>query len=230
MYVVTLNATHVIIWQFNATTGALTPRLYVDRRTGEAVRRYTDAESLFLRSTVGRVAGAFLFQGYGKVAIVTGTDPACVALASAAYAASRANSTKIIVYNGNVDALAREIAAYGPDAVFIAFGGDMPSYAISQATRDVLTALKNTNYRGDVLLHAFVLRATNLLGTVLDTDLCQWLSQRTVKGVVPDLPNRRVNIIQFTASGNRLQPQTVVTSLPMPEAIADVLARILASS
>ena len=46
VYVVTLNATHVIISQFNATTGALTPRLYVDRRTGEAVRRYTDAESL----------------------------------------------------------------------------------------------------------------------------------------------------------------------------------------
>jgi hypothetical protein len=39
VYVVTLNATHVIISQFNATTGALTPRLYVDRRTGEAVRK-----------------------------------------------------------------------------------------------------------------------------------------------------------------------------------------------
>ncbi len=169
VYVVTLNATHVIISQFNATTGALTPRLYVDRRTGEAVRRYTDAESLFLRSTVGMVAGAVLFQGYGKVAIVTGMDPACVALSGAAYAASGANSTKIIVYSGDASSLAREIAAYGPDAVFIAFGGDMP-YAISQATRDVLTALKNTNYRGDVLLHAFVLRATNLLGSVLDAD------------------------------------------------------------
>jgi len=90
VHVVTLNATHVIIWQFNATTGALTPMLYMDRRTGEAVRRYTDAESLFLRSTVGKVAGAFLFQGYGKVAIVTGMDPACVALSGAAYAASRA--------------------------------------------------------------------------------------------------------------------------------------------
>jgi hypothetical protein len=229
VYVVTLNATHIIISQFNATTGALTPRLYVDRRTGEAVRRYTDAESLFLRSTVGRVAGAFLFQGYGKVAIVTGTDPACVALSGAAYAASRSNSTKIIVYSGDANSLAREIAAYGPDAVFIAFGGDMPSYAISQATRDVLTALKNGNYRGDVLLHAFVLRATNLLGSVLDADLSQWLSQRTVKGIVPDLANRRVNIVQFTVAGNRLQPQTTITSLPMPETIADILTRVLAS-
>jgi hypothetical protein len=143
--------------------------------------QYTDAESLILRSTVGRVADAFLFQGYGKVAIVTGIDPACVAISNAAYAASRTNSTKIIVYNGNVDALAWEIAAYGPDAVFIAFGGDMPSYAISQATRDVQTALRSINYGGDVLLHAFVLRATNLLSTVLDSDLSQWLSRRTVR-------------------------------------------------
>jgi hypothetical protein len=174
--------------------------------------QYTDAESLILRSTVGRVADAFLFQGYGKVAIVTGIDPACVAFSSAAYAASRTNSTKIIVYNGNVDALAREIAAYGPDAVFIAFGGDMPSYAISQATRDVLTALRSINYGGDVLLHAFVLRATNLMSTVLDSDLSQWLSQRTVKGVVPDLANRRVDIVQFTVASNRLQLQTTITS------------------
>ena len=84
------------------------------------MRRYTDAESLFLRSTVGRVAGAFLFQGYGKVAIVTGMDPACMALSGAAYVASKANSAKIIVYSGDANALAREIAAYGPDAVFIA--------------------------------------------------------------------------------------------------------------
>jgi len=170
-----------------------------------------------------------LFQGYGKVAIVTGMDPACVALAGAAYAASRANSTKIIVYSGDANALAREIAAYGPDAVFIAFGGDMPSYAISQATRDVLTALRSINYGGDVLLHAFVLRATNLLSSVLDSDLSQWLSQRTVKGVAPDLANRRVNIVQFTVAGNRLQPQTTITSLPMPETIADILTRVLAS-
>jgi len=174
------------------------------------------------------VAGAFLIHGYSKVAIVTGMDPACVAFSSAAYAVSRANSTKIIVYNGNVDALAREIAAYGPDAVFIAFGGDMPSYAISQATRDVLTALRGTNYGGDVLLHAFALRATNLLSTALDPDLSQWLSQRTVKGVVPDLANRRVDIVQFTVASNRLRPQTTITSFTMPETIADVLARVLA--
>jgi len=175
------------------------------------------------------VAGAVLFQGYGKVAIVTGMDPACVALSGAAYAASRANSTKIIVYSGDANALAREIAAYGPDAVFIAFGGDMPSYAISQATRDVLTALRNINYTRDVLLHAFVLRATNLLSTVLDSDLSQWLSQRTVKGVVPDLANRRVNTVQFIVAGNRLQSQTTITSFPMPETIADILTRVLAS-
>jgi len=89
--------------------------------------------------------------------------------------------------------------------------------------------LKNANYRGDVLLHAFVLRATNLLGSVLDADLSQWLSQRTVKGVAPDLANRRVNIVQFTVAGNRLQPQTTITSLPMPETIADILTRVLAS-
>jgi hypothetical protein len=80
-----------------------------------------------------------------------------------------------------------------------------------------------------VLLHAFVLRATNLLGSVLDADLSQWLSQRTVKGVAPDLANRRVNIVQFTVAGNRLQPQTTITSLPMPETIADILTRVLAS-
>ena len=63
----------------------------------------------------------------------------------------------------------------------------MPSYAISQATRDVLTALRNINYTGDVLLHAFVLRTTNLLSTIL---------------VAPDLANRRVNIVQFMVAGN----------------------------
>ncbi len=95
IYVVTLNATHLTISQFNATAGRLTPRFFIDRNTGEVVRRYTEAESLFLRSSVGRVAGAFLFQGYGKVAIITGTDPACVALSAAAYASSRANATSI---------------------------------------------------------------------------------------------------------------------------------------
>jgi len=104
----------------------------------------------------------------------------------------------------------------------------MPSYAISQATRDVLTALRSINYGGDVLLHDFVLRATNLLSTVLDADLSQWLSQRTVKGVAPDLANRRVNIVQFTVAG-RLQPQTTITLLRMPETIADILTRVLAS-
>ena len=229
IYVVTLNATHLTVSQFNATTGALTPRLLIDRKTGEAVRKYTEAESLFLRSSVGRVAGTFLFQNYSKVAIVTGIDPACVALSAAAYASSRANATRIIVYTGDVNALSREISAFSPDAVFLAFGGDMPSYAISQATRDVLNALKNINYTGDVLLHAFVLRATDLLGTVLDADLSQWLRQRTVKGIAPDLPNRRVNIVQFAVVDNRLQRQTVIRSLPMPEAIADVLTRVLTS-
>jgi hypothetical protein len=110
VYVVTLNVTHLVISQLNASAGVLAPRLYIDRGTGEVLRRYTDAESLFLRATVGKVAGVFLFQSYKKVVIVTGMDPACIALTGAAYAASRANSTKIIVYNGNVDALARPTA------------------------------------------------------------------------------------------------------------------------
>ncbi|MEM4493485.1 MAG: hypothetical protein QXJ71_06970 [Pyrobaculum sp.] len=228
IYVVLLNATHVTVARYNATTGALTPVRFIDMKTGEAIKPYTEAESLFLRSTVGRVAGSILFQGYGKVAIVTGMDPACVALSAAAYTASRANSTKIIVYT-TPQQLVQEIKAYSPDAVFIAFGGDMPSYAISNATRGVLTALKDAGYRGDVLLHAFVLRATNMLSTVLDAELSQWLSQRNVKGIAPDLPNRRVNVVVFRVADGRLQPANVTTSLPMPDAIADVLRRVLSS-
>lgn len=228
IYVVLLNATHVTVARYNATTGALTPVRFIDMKTGEAIKPYTEAESLFLRSTVGRVAGSILFQGYSKVAIVTGMDPACVALSAAAYTASRANSTKIIVYT-TPQQLVQEIKAYSPDAVFIAFGGDMPSYAISNATRGVLTALKDAGYRGDVLLHAFVLRATNMLSTVLDAELSQWLSQRNVKGIAPDLPNRRVNVVVFRVADGRLQPANVTTSLPMPDAIADVLRRVLSS-
>ncbi|MEM0464878.1 hypothetical protein [Pyrobaculum sp.] len=228
IYVVLLNATHVTVARYNASTGALTPVRFIDMKTGEAIKPYTEAESLFLRSTVGRVAGSVLFQGYGKVAIVTGMDPACVALSAAAYTASRANSTKIIVYT-TPQQLVQEIKAYSPDAVFIAFGGDMPSYAISNATRGVLTALKDAGYRGDVLLHAFVLRATNMLSTVLDAELSQWLSQRNVKGIAPDLPNRRVNVVVFRVADGRLQPANVTTSLPMPDAIADVLRRVLSS-
>ncbi|MEM0277780.1 hypothetical protein [Pyrobaculum sp.] len=228
IYVVLLNATHVTVARYNATTGALTPVRFIDMKTGEAIKPYTEAESLFLRSTVGRVAGSILFQGYSKVAIVTGMDPACVALSAAAYTASRANSTKIIVYT-TPQQLVQEIKAYSPDAVFIAFGGDMPSYAISNATRGVLTALKDAGYRGDVLLHAFVLRATNMLSTVLDAELSQWLSQRNVKGIAPDLANRRVNIVVFRVADGRLQPANVTTSLPMPDAIADVLRRVLSS-
>jgi hypothetical protein len=74
-----------------------------------------------------------------------------------------------------------------------------------------------------------VFRTINLLSFVLDPDLSQWLSQRTVKGVVPDLANRRVNIVQFTAAGDRLQLHTTITSLPMPETIAHILTRVLAS-
>ncbi|AFA39004.1 hypothetical protein Pogu_0977 [Pyrobaculum oguniense TE7] len=228
IYVVLLNATHVTVARYNATTGALTPVRFIDVKTGEAIKPYTEAESLFLRSTVGRVAGSILFQGYSKVAIVTGMDPACVALSAAAYTASRANSTKIIVYT-TPQQLVQEIKAYSPDAVFIAFGGDMPSYAISNATRGVLTALKDAGYRGDVLLHAFVLRATNMLSTVLDAELSQWLSQRNVKGIAPDLANRRVNIVVFRVADGRLQPANVTTFLPMPDAIADVLRRVLSS-
>ncbi|NYR15473.1 hypothetical protein [Pyrobaculum arsenaticum] len=228
IYVVLLNATHVTVARYNATTGALTPVRFIDMKTGEAIKPYTEAESLFLRSTVGRVAGSILFQGYSKVAIVTGMDPACVALSAAAYTASRANSTKIIVYT-TPQQLVQEIKAYSPDAVFIAFGGDMPSYAISNATRGVLTALKDAGYRGDVLLHAFVLRATNMLSTVLDAELSQWLSQRNVKGIAPDLANRRVNIVVFRVADGRLQPANVTMSLPMPDAIADVLRRVLSS-
>lgn len=228
IYVVLLNATHVTVARYNATTGALTPVRFIDMKTGEAIKPYTDAESLFLRSTVGRVAGSTLFHGYSKVAIVTGMDPACVALSAAAYTASRANSTKIIVYT-TPQQLVQEIKAYSPDAVFIAFGGDMQSYAISNATRGVLTALKDAGYRGDVLLHAFVLRATNMLSTVLDAELSQWLSQRNVKGIAPDLANRRVNVVVFRVADGRLQPANVTTSLPMPDAIADVLRRVLSS-
>lgn len=228
IYVVLLNATHVTVAKYNATTGTLTPVRFIDTRTGQVVRAYTDAESLFLRSTVGRVAGSLLFQGYGKVAIVTGLDPACVAVSVAAYTASRANSTRIIVYT-TPQQLAQEIKAYSPDAVFIAFGGDMPSYAISNATRGVLMALKDAGYRGDVLLHAFVLRATNLLSTVLNADLSQWLSQRTVKGIAPDLANRRVNIVVFRVADATLQPANVTTSLLMPDTIADILRRVLSS-
>ncbi|ABL87923.1 hypothetical protein Pisl_0746 [Pyrobaculum islandicum DSM 4184] len=227
VYVVSANATHVTVSRLNVTTGALAPVLVADRETGEAVRRYTDSDSLFLRSAVGRVAGGVLFKGYGRVAIVTGTDPACAALTGAAFASSRANSTRIIVYTGDGGALAREIAEYRPDAVFIAFGGDMPSYAISQATRGVLAALASANYTGDVLLHAFVLRATNLLATALDDKTAQWLSQRTIKGIVPDLANRRVNIVVFAVADGRLRPVNVTTTLPMPEAVAQALAKIL---
>ncbi|MEM1597693.1 MAG: hypothetical protein QXP31_04835 [Pyrobaculum sp.] len=230
IYVVLANATRVTFLAYNATTGSLRPLLAVDAATGAPIRLYTDDESLFLRSTVGRVAGTFLFQGYGKVAIITGLDPACVALSGAAYAASRANSTRIIVYTGDVQALARAVRDYSPDAVFIAFGGDMPSYAISQATRDVLTALRQVNYTGAVLLHAFVLRSTRLLSTVLDDDTARWMSRLRISGIVPDLANRRVNIVQFTVANKTLQPSAVATSLPMPEAVATVLAKVLASS
>jgi hypothetical protein len=112
---------------------------------------------------------------------------------------------------------------------YLVMYNDMPSYAISQATRDVLTALWSITCGGDVLLYAFVLRTTNQLSTVLDSDLSQWLSQRNVKGVAPDLANRKVNIVQFTVASNRLQPQTTITSLPMPETMADILTRVLAT-
>lgn len=228
IYVVLVNATHITIAYYNASTGALQPRYYIDVKTGALLRPYTDAESLFLRSTVGRVAGSVLFQGYRKVAIITGMDPACVALSAAAYTASRANSTRVIVYQ-NRDQLISEINAYSPDAVFIAFGGDMPSYAISQATREVLTALKDSGYKGDVLLHAFVLRATGFLSTMLDDQLSQWLAERNIKGIAPDLANRKVNIVVFRVAGNRLQPANVTTSLPMPDIFADILTRVLSS-
>jgi hypothetical protein len=116
---------------------------------------------------------------FQTVAVVTQPNTLCSALAASALASLPPYSRGyLVMYN------------------------DMPSYAISQATRDVLTALRSINYGGDVLLHAFVLRATNLLSSVLDSDLSQWLSQRTVKGVVPDLANSRVNIVQFTVAGN----------------------------
>ncbi|AAL62633.1 hypothetical protein PAE0214 [Pyrobaculum aerophilum str. IM2] len=105
----------------------------------------------------------------------------------------------------------------------------MPSYAISQATREVLTALKDSGYEGDVLLHAFVLRATGSLSTVLDEQLSQWLAGRNIKGIAPDLANRRVNIVVFRVAGNGLQPANVTTSLPMPDIFADILTRVLSS-
>lgn len=72
-----------------------------------------------------------------------------------------------------------------------------------------------------------MLRATNLLATALDDKTAQWLSQRTVKGIVPDLANRRVNIVVFAVADGRLRPVNVTTTLPMPEAVAQALAKIL---
>jgi hypothetical protein len=83
------------------------------------------------------------------------------------------------------------------------------------------------DYKGDVLIHAFVFRATAGL-TKLSQENIQWLSQKTVKAIVPDLVNRKVNIVKITFADG--VPQfAVLQTLPMPDAVANILVKILSS-
>ena len=128
-----------IVTQTVATTATQTVTQAVAvTQTVTATPRHSVAD-VALRRELGSLVGRHFLGVFQTVAVVTQPNTLCSALAASALASLPPYSRGyLVMYN------------------------DMPSYAISQATRDVLIALRSINYGGDVLLHAFVLRATNL--------------------------------------------------------------------
>ncbi|MGC8573077.1 MAG: hypothetical protein ACP5L0_03625 [Caldisphaera sp.] len=133
-------------------------------------------EEVYLRGLTGRLVGIYLFKGFNKIAILTYPDRICESISSAAsvsYLDSYGyaeNKIKIFDYDKNVKEVIKKIVEWNPDAIYLAFGGEQKMADVNNITIDVIKALKEEGYKGNILIHVRTWLATKQLSTILSNN------------------------------------------------------------
>ncbi|MGC9210258.1 MAG: hypothetical protein ACP5FT_03220 [Acidilobus sp.] len=134
--------------------------------------RLTIGEEAYLRALTGRLVGRELFKGYNKVAIISYPDRICESVAAAAAVAYLERfgygpgKVAIFDYQPDVDSLAEKVVSWGPEAVYLAFGGEQRMSDVSDMTVKVLRALANKGFKGALLIHVRAWLATKQFSSV----------------------------------------------------------------
>ena len=134
--------------------------------------RLSIGEEAYLRALTGRLVGRELFKGYNRVAIITYPDRICESVSAAAAVAYferfgyGPGKVMIFDYQPDVKALAQKVVSWGPDAVYLAFGGEQRMTDVNDMTIKVISALKEAGYKGALLIHVRAWLATKQFSTV----------------------------------------------------------------
>ena len=153
-------------------------------------------EEAYLRALTGRLVGIGLFKGFNKVAVIPYPDRICESVAAAAAVAYLdaygygPGKVAFFDYSDNMDDVARRVVSWGPEAVYIAFGGEQRMSLVSEATAKTLKALRSASFKGALLIHVRAWLATKQLSALL--------SDPALKEYIASLKEIRL----FTADAN----------------------------
>jgi len=153
-------------------------------------------EEAYLRALTGRLVGIGLFKGFNKVAVIPYPDRICESVAAAAAVAYLdaygygPGKVAFFDYSDNMDDVARRVVSWGPEAVYIAFGGEQRMSLVSEATAKTLKSLRSAGFKGALLIHVRAWLATKQLSTLL--------SDPALKEYIASLKEIRL----FTADAN----------------------------
>ncbi len=153
-------------------------------------------EEAYLRALTGRLVGIGLFKGFNKVAVIPYPDRICESVAAAAAVAYLdaygygPGKVAFFDYSDNMDDVARRVVSWGPEAVYIAFGGEQRMSLVSEATAKTLKSLRSAGFKRALLIHVRAWLATKQLSALL--------SDPALKEYIASLKEIRL----FTADAN----------------------------
>ncbi len=134
--------------------------------------RLSVGEEAYLRALTGRLVGRELFKGYNKVAIITYPDRICESVSAAASVAFLERfgygpgKVMIFDYQPDTKALVDKVVSWGPEAIYIAFGGEQKMADVNDMTIKLLRSLSDSGFKGALLIHVRTWLATKQFSTI----------------------------------------------------------------
>lgn len=173
-------------------------------------------QEIYLRSLTSYLVGQNLLTGFNRVAIITIPDRICSAMAAAlatSYIAKtgyRETPAGVFTYEEGKEAeVAKKVVEFGPDAVYISYGGEQKMSHVAEAVKKTIAALAKAGYRKALVIHVRAWLATKQLSTILaDDELRKYLaSLPEIRLFTADVPNRLFLFHKVAIEGTTAKPQ-----------------------
>lgn len=154
----------------------------------------TYEEEVQLRILTGKEVGKLISRmGVSKLAVISVSNLICNVLSSSAIATFIEKGG--VAYNFIVEPsrteeeIAERVKSYGPDAIALMYGGELPVEDLKTSLRKILKAFAAKNIQGRLIFHVRAFLAGGLDYSLEDSDVKKYLQNNELYVYTADLDN-----------------------------------------